>query len=54
MYTVKYWNPRELAWKGVGSGQFATLPQARTEMYALVKKCQGAVHFRVFEIEVPV
>ena len=48
-YVVHYWNPREARWKGVGSGQFATLEAAREEQYDLIRKCDGCVRFRVYQ-----
>ena len=50
MYIVHYWNPREAAWKGVGSGQFATLEAARKEQYKLIRQCDGCVRFRVSQV----
>ena len=53
MFSVQYWNPREAAWKGCGTGTFATLEAAREAQFKLIRQVDGTVRFRVSEIAAP-
>ena len=53
MYSIQYWNERDLVWKGTGSGTFYDLSSARARMRALSQQCDYCVRFRVDSFLIP-
>lgn len=52
MFTIQYWNERELTWKGTGSGSIADYDVARQRMRALAEQCDYCCRFRIDPVPV--